>query len=204
MAEKDSINQLKNLTVEERIRKLKELELKKKEEIKEAQDLLRQSEVELEENEKQKRQIPIPQLKVVDASQLFSEEEKAIFATKRFAQKSPVKDVEKEKPLEETIAIEQERKPEFFQQKEQEQYRIQLSMEPVKQLYSEITSLYQEVQEKGYVNGEERQRIENMQYAMNKKLQDIKSGEYNPSQYVAKTLLKSREIADKIKGMYKG
>lgn len=201
MAEKEDIDELKKLTVEERIIKLKELEKKKKEEIQNAQDLIKKSEAELEENEKQKKQIPIPQLKAVDLTQLFTEEEKQIFNTKRFETKKPIK--EEELLLEETIATEQARKPEMMNLAEQE-YRIQLSKEPTKQLYSEIKSMYQEIQDKGYTNPEERQKIENIQYAMNKKREDIETGSYNPSQYISQALNKSQELADKIKKMYRG
>jgi len=200
MAEKEDIDDLKNLTVEDRIRKLKELEKKKKEEILKAQDLLKESEDELEDKERQKRQIPIPQLKAVDVTHLFSEEEKQIFNTKRFSQEKPKK--EEEKPLEETILAEQEKKPEVMNLADQE-YRIQLSKEPTKQLYNEIRNLYQEIQDKGYVNPDERQKIENMQYAMNKKKEDIEAGAYNASQHISQTLNKSQELADKIKNMYK-
>jgi hypothetical protein len=200
MAEKEDIDDLKNLTVEDRIRKLKELEKKKKEEILKAQELLKNSEDELEDKENQKRQIPIPQMRAVDVSHLFSEEERQIFNTKRFSQGKPKK--EEEKPLEETVLSEQEKKPEVMNLADQE-YRIQLSKEPTKQLYSEIKNLYQEIQDKGYVNPDERQKIENMQYAMNKKKEDIEAGAYNASQYISQTLNKSQELADKIKNMYR-
>jgi hypothetical protein len=202
MAKEEEIDELKNLTVEDRIRKLKELEQKKKEEIQKAQDMLKKSEEELEHKENERKQIPIPQLRAVDVSQLFTEEEKQIFGTKRFSQKSVAKK-ETETPLEETVATEQAKMPEVMNLAEQ-QYRVQLSKEPTKQLYTEIKSLYQEIQDKGYVNTEERQKIENIQYAMNKKREDIEAGSYNPNQYVSIALNKSQELADKIKKMYRG
>lgn len=196
MAEED-IGELKKLSVEERIRKLKEIEDKKKEEIKKAQDLLKNSEEELEEEGRKKRQIPIPQLKAVDVGSLFSGEEKEIFKTKRF------ETVKKEEALEDAVAAEGEKlTPKDV--REQEQYRIQLSMEPTKELYSEIKSLYQGVEQKGYMNEQEKEKIDNIQYAMNKKVEDIESGAYNPSQYVAATLDKTQQLAEKLKSMYKG
>ena len=80
----EDVETVKNLTVEERIEKLKEIEKKNKEEIKKAQNMLRESEEELEEKEKEKADIPIPQLRSVDIGGLFTEEEKQIFKTKRF------------------------------------------------------------------------------------------------------------------------
>ncbi len=196
---KEDIDELKKLSVEERIQKLKELEDKKKEEIKKAHELLKTSEEELEDKEKEKQQIPIPQLKSVDVTGLFSSEEKEIFKTKRFESSEK----KEETDLEEAVFTEGEKLPPE-QKADQVQYRIQLSKEPTQELYSEMKNLYQGVEQKGYMNSEEKQKIENIQYAMNKKVEDIESGAYNPSQYVANTLDKTQQLAEKMKSMYKG
>lgn len=78
-----SIDDLKNLSPEERIRKLKELEEERKREIEEAETLIGESERELGEIE-EKKNLPIDQLKATNIEQLFTREEKRMFATKRF------------------------------------------------------------------------------------------------------------------------
>jgi hypothetical protein len=78
-----SLEDLKNLSPEERIRKLKEIEASKRKEIEEAETLISESMREIgAANEK--KDIPIPQLKAEDIAQLLTVEEKRLFATKRF------------------------------------------------------------------------------------------------------------------------
>jgi hypothetical protein len=76
-------DELKSLSPEERIRKLKEIEDDKKKEIEEAETLISESMREIGEA-KEKKDIPLPQMKAGDISQLLTAEEKRMFATKRF------------------------------------------------------------------------------------------------------------------------
>ena len=92
---KQDIEELKKLSPEERIRKLKKLQEKDKEEIEKAQNLIQESEDQLEKQEQTKK-IPIPQLKAVNIDALFSPEEKELFKAKRFV-------AEKRKELEESL-----------------------------------------------------------------------------------------------------
>lgn len=199
----DDIEEVKKMTVEERIEKLREIEKKKNEEIKKAHELLVNSEVELKEKEEERQKLPIPQLKVEDDATLFGEEEKDMYKMKRFASKTPTEKKEKELVLEEAVA-EEEIKLTPEQMAEQQHYRMQLIKEPAEQLYNEIKNLYEGIENKGYVNPNEQQKIENIQYAMDKKVEDIESGAYNASNYVANTLDKTQEMAHKMKSMYKG
>jgi hypothetical protein len=77
------IEELKKLSPEERIKKLKEIEENRKKEIEEAETLISESMRELDD-EQEKKEIPIPQLKADDISSLLTVEEKRMFATKRF------------------------------------------------------------------------------------------------------------------------
>ena len=70
MAGKDELDDLKDLSPEDRIKKLKELEQKNKEEIEKAQALIRESEDEIELTEKLK-QVEIPENHGVDVNRLF-------------------------------------------------------------------------------------------------------------------------------------
>lgn len=76
------LEDIKKLRPEERIKRLKELEEKRKQEIETAEELIRSSEQELRVEE-ELRDIPIPQVKAVDIEQLFGAEEKQIFRAKR-------------------------------------------------------------------------------------------------------------------------
>jgi len=85
MAEKDNVDELKKLFPQERIKKLKELQKKDRDEIEKAQRLILESEEEAE-REEQIKKIPIPQVKAVDIDSLFSQEEKELFKAKRFVE----------------------------------------------------------------------------------------------------------------------
>ncbi|MFO8015505.1 MAG: hypothetical protein R6U32_00210 [Candidatus Woesearchaeota archaeon] len=78
--------ELKKMSPEERLKALKKLEEKGKEEIEAARKLMAESEREIEVKEEHKRDMPIPQLAAVDVDSLFSSEEKQIFRTKRYTQ----------------------------------------------------------------------------------------------------------------------
>lgn len=112
MVAKD-LEDLKKLSPRERLRKLRELQKKNKEEIEKAQDMMRESEREIEIEEGLK-DIPIPQVKAVDVQSLFSPEEKEVFRMKRFAHKAPNLIEEEaqvqEQSLEETVAEEAEQR----------------------------------------------------------------------------------------------
>lgn len=192
------LKDLEKLTVEERIKKLKEIAKQKKEEIENAQKLLKKSEAELEEKEEEKKQTPIPQMKAEAEESLTTAEEKDLFRTKRF------EGTETKKPLEETVS--EERIDESHKEKisEEESYRLQLSKEPARELYDEMKNLYSEVQDKGYVNSDEKQKLGNIEYAVNKKKEDIKEGSYNPSEQIAETIDHTQQLASKVKMMYKG
>ena len=133
MAEKSKLDELKNLSPEERIKRLKELQEQDKKEIEEAQKLIKESEEQQKQETKLKQQIPVPQLKSVNIESLFSPEEKELFKTKRFTQEKEIVKKEKEKPLEDTVFEEASKKlPDEAQQIAQ--YGLQLAKNPVAEL----------------------------------------------------------------------
>lgn len=83
MADVDT-EDLKKLSPAERLKRLKEIELQKKKEIEEAQKLLRDTSEEIEEEEKKKENIPIPQVAATDEAILFTVEEREVFRLRRF------------------------------------------------------------------------------------------------------------------------
>lgn len=197
----DDIEETKKLGVEERIKKLKDIEKKNKDEIRKAQDLLRESEEELEEKEKEKADIPIPQLRAVDIGELFTEEEKQMFKAKRFRGEKSKKEDE---ALEETVAAEEKKlTPEQVKQAQQ-QYRTQLIKEPVEELYNKIKNIYQDVQASGNITAEQASQVNNIEYALDKKKENIETGEYNPSEYTANKLVMTQQIGEELKKKYTG
>ncbi len=75
---------LKKLSPAERLKKLKEIELEKKKEIEEAQKLLIETADELDEEERKKENMPIPQVAATDEAILFTVEEREVFRLRRF------------------------------------------------------------------------------------------------------------------------
>lgn len=184
MAEKD-LEETRRLSPEERIRRLREIAKKSEEEIKKAQALIKESETELEEEEKAKRQIPIPQLKSVDVGSLFGKgtQEELMFKAKRFREPPPRREGEEgvtaPPPLEETVEEERGRLTAAAEE-EQRQYQIQLSREPIGELTSRARNIYEAAQERGYVGPEQMEDVSNISYAMKMKQADVRRGEYAP------------------------
>ncbi|MBI2176473.1 hypothetical protein HYU40_03975 [Candidatus Woesearchaeota archaeon] len=75
-----TVDELKKLSPEERIKRLKELEEERKKEIAEAEELIKETAKELAEAE-EKRRIPIPEARATDLSTLDTLEEKQLVAT---------------------------------------------------------------------------------------------------------------------------
>lgn len=152
------IDEIKKLSPEERIKRLKKLEEEKRKEIEEAEKLIEQSTVELEREEKIKKEIPIPQVKAVDIGGLFTQEEKQIFATKRYQERKlsePEEEKPPEKPGEKTLEEEVwkdhlQLTPEQVEQ--QKQYGEKLAMEQPNQLYQMAREAYNEFKETGQVD----------------------------------------------------
>lgn len=75
-----TVDELKKLSPEERIKRLKELEEERKKEIAEAEELIRETARELADAEEKKR-IPIPEARATELSALNTLEEKQLVAT---------------------------------------------------------------------------------------------------------------------------
>jgi len=80
----DEIEDLKRLPPAERLKKLKEIEEKRKQEISEAEELIRESMLEIDHVEERK-EFPAPETKAESISHLVTRESKDLFKTKRFA-----------------------------------------------------------------------------------------------------------------------
>lgn len=151
------IDNIKKLSPEERIKRLKKLEEEKRKEIEEAQNLIEQSTIELEREQKIKQEIPIPQVKAVDIGGLFTKEEKQIFATKRYEKTEHPEEENEQNPEKEGKTLEDEVWKDDFklteeQMHEQQNYGQKLATEGTSQLYNMAKEAYDEFKETGQVN----------------------------------------------------
>lgn len=150
----DDIDEIKKLSPGERIKKLKELEEKRKKEIEEAERLIKESVEEIKQEQELQEEI---------------EEEERL-------QKEKL-DSEKNNDLEELVE-EAKQKISDEENYANTQYQVKLSMEPVSSLYDKVKEVYQEVQNSGEMSEDQRQQLENISYAMQTKTDAIDSGEY--------------------------
>ena len=166
------LKEIRNLPPEERIKRLKEIEEQNKKEIEAAHKLLQESQDEIEEEEKEKERIPIPQVRAVDIDMLVSEEERRIFATKRYVDVKKKPDEENkekkqlsfDKNLEEALSEEPGVRLSRSQLEEHKQYQARLAEMPSRDLYQMAGQLMSEVKqrldERGYLSSQQMQEIE--------------------------------------------
>lgn len=206
-------DEIKKLPPEERIKKLKELEEKRKKEIEEAHKIIRESEDEIKERRKWADKVPIPQIASEDFKNM-SGEEKEIFKTHRGIKDTKSSGEDSETGIEETLKkkkreldleeIARDQAKRVPEELFQSQYLTQLSQQPAKDLYHEMMQISQRVEDKGYVSREEEQRIEYLSTAMEKKMEDIESGRYSFTGSVAEMASTTRSVAEKLKDLYRG
>ena len=222
--------ELKNLSPEERIARLKDIQKKREEEIRKAQEMIKKSEAEIEEETKSKRQIPIPQLKSVDASSLFGKGtlEEEMFAIKQFKTVRQKKQGKEKEELEEKLTPEQEEALEskikqerenlrdqaeqatLYQTgmaKQQRQYQANLAQEltqnTVNNIYNTVKAAYDEAKETGYVSSGQMQLINAANEAALSKMDAMVSGDYQQSKQATDALVASARMAKAMKDKYK-
>ncbi|MBU1204480.1 MAG: hypothetical protein KKE93_01065 [Nanoarchaeota archaeon] len=199
------LNEIKKLSPEERIKKLKGIKEKNKKEINEAEKLIKDSirEINIQEEIKD---LPIPQIKAVDIESLFSPEEKEVFATKRYenARQSHVEEETAEMPLEETVEKE---KPDITKEEleAQKQYQIlELRREPTENVVQEIENVYRQVRETGGVTGEQMTRAYAANVIAEERQREIERGTYRRiSEEISDQLSIAKQIFNSIQEKYK-
>ena len=92
------LDELKRLSPQERIAKLKELEEARKREIDEARSMLTETVRELVDEAEEKEKIPVEQLRAVDESTLLTAEDRELFRMKRFGKAKPGEAAEAKSP----------------------------------------------------------------------------------------------------------
>ncbi len=199
---------LKDLPPEERIKKLKELEEKKKKEIAEAEKLIKESEKEMTGRDDWLRKVPIPEIGKEDLVGLGVEGKELLKTHKGLTEdkeeEEPVP-VKKEESLEETIGHEEIKPVQDVQYEiSQEQLNTiyKLSEEPVANLYTEMRDLNAHVEEKGYANASEVERATAITSALEKRIETAYSG--TPTEEVAARTQSTAQMSREVLNMYKG
>jgi hypothetical protein len=196
---------LRNLPPEERIKKLKELEKKRKKEIEEAKKGIKESETELTERRNWFEKVPIPQIAQDNLAGLGVEGKKILETHKGIKEKKESVDEvvtessDKEMDLEE---LAQERVDVPFELMQSE-YAQHLSQKPVQELYGEMKNLQENVAEKGYVTAEEQRKAEYLIAGMENKLEDVEEGSYSFTEKAAMRASLIQQMGAKVTGMYK-
>jgi hypothetical protein len=167
---------LKKLSPEERIKKLKELEEKSKKEIEKAQKLIKESEEEIAIEQKLK-DVEIPDSEEIDVTKLFKKEE------------SLEETVEKEK-----ITISEE------DLREQHEYFKEL---PTRRIEERAEYLQRRVDETGYVNNNQALEMAAMYQEIREREDGLRQGNYKPmSARVEEELNMAKGIARKVLGEF--
>lgn len=152
------LKEIKKLSPEERIKRLKKIEEENKKEINEAEKLIKDSirEINIQEEIKD---LPIPQIKAVDIESLFSPEEKEVFAAKRYEniRQRPAEEETTETSLEKTV---EQEKPEVTKEElaAHTQYQVlanELRREPTENVMQRVEGIYNQIRETGEITREQ-------------------------------------------------
>jgi len=198
---------LDNLPPEEKIKKLKELEKKRKQEIDDARKKIQESEKELTARDEWARKVPIPQIAQEDLVGLGVEGKEILEVHKGIKEKKEevlesvdeiAKETEEEFSLEALAKEKVELPPEIMQS----EYAQHLSQQPMGNIFEEIKDIYHAVEEKGYISKDEERKVEYLASAVERKVEDVETGKYSFTESVAMAASMSRSIGSKLRGMY--
>ncbi len=212
---------IKRLPPEERIRKLKELEKKKKQEIEEAQKEIRDSQNEITEKKKWVEKVPIPEVAKEDLEGLSAEgqqllkthkgaKEKSKEETPEPAKKSSSKAVSdlEEAILREKVNLSPEAMGVEYGAKTAARQALSgdykpLSERPTTELYQEMSALRQGVESKGYISRADERKAEYLSGIVQERQEAANRGTYSFSEETARAASITQQVALSIKEAYK-
>lgn len=178
---------------------------KKEEEIKETEDQIRQSQEEIREEVKFKEKVPLPELAKEDLSGLSEEAKEILKSSKNLREK---KEEEEEKAPEKKISLEEAVDTDrrsfeqghnlSYGQEKFSGYIQELSQEPVYKIKQEMQSMYESLQDKGYMTAEEQQKARNRLEAMEEKMRAIDRGIYSMSEEAAEEASLIKKIGNSL------
>jgi len=176
-----NLKEIKKLSPEERIKKLRSIEEKNKKEIDEAERIIDESIREINIKE-ELRGLPIPQIKAVDIESLFAPEEKEVFAAKRYKdlRAGHIEEETAEIPLEETV---EQEKPKVTEEELEahRQYQLlanELRREPTENVVQELENIYHQVRETSRVTGEQMRMAYAADSVARERQEEIRRGTY--------------------------
>ena len=192
---------LKDLPPEERIKKLKELEKKRKQEIAEAQEKIKESQDELRERLKWKQKVPMPEFASENLSGLSGEAKEILKSDKGIKEKiaeseEVVLPSKEEFNLEETVGQEAVQLPPELVNAD---YTRHLSQEPIQSLYTEMAQLRETVEEKGYMSRDDERKVQYTMAAIEKK----KDEGYSFTESAARAASITQQIGAGLRNVYK-
>lgn len=221
---------LKNLPAEERLKKLKELEKKKKQELAEAEKEIRESQNEITERKKWADKVPIPEVAKEELEGL-SAEGKQLLRTHKGTKEKPKEDSsekeekeEKERKkekqtsrgaskLEETLWQEKAaRVPEAMNVEYgasnkppfpgiSGEYKP-LSQQPTMNLYQEMNSMKQAIEEKGYISRADERKAEYLSGIVEERMKGADRGTYSFTEETARAASLTQRLGHSIRNAY--
>jgi len=180
------IEDIKKLSPDEQVKKLKELIEKRNKEIEERNKEIEEAHKLSDKAKKDESdqlimdKVKVPDIDEVDIADLFKPEEENLESV---AQQAP----KQEEELEEV-------KPAY----------TLTPVAPTQDLYANVVSLYNQVREQGMITPEMAEQAGNIQYAIDKKQEDMTAGNYSASENIEKQANMAKTIADKILTLYTG
>jgi len=210
--------ELKKLNPEQRIKKLKEQEKKKKQEIEKAKKLIKESQEELiatKEKEEIKLQKEESEIKEAKTKKQKTKEKETKETTKS-------KETNKQS-LEETISQEKTKQidhvtysqtPNALHQdpyqahiNQQDNYHQQdlyqeLSHTPTQEIYQKMSTFYDRIKEKGYVNPQEAKEIQEIASIVDDRVNAASKGKYVIDDKLAQSIDAIEHMTKKAKDMY--
>lgn len=225
-------DELKGLPPEDRLKKLKELEKKKKEELAEAEKLIKESQEEITDQRKSFEKIPVPEVKKEELEGL-SEEGKRLVELHRGLQKKQV--TEEEKPVspgkkkgkkegeKENISLEeavgQDKRAMDSALAGGLQYGFPtggrspaavaaaeyrpFSDRPTTELYREMISIKEQVEGKGYISRADERKAEYITGAIQERLEAAEIGRYSFSEETARAASLTQRLGMSVQQAYK-
>ncbi len=194
------VDELKGLPPEERIKKLRELEAKKKKEIEEAARLIRESEDELTDRRAWEEKVPIPEVAQEELTGLSVGAKDILKVQGRVQEKQEVVEdpeetkeaVEKEeRSLEDTVEAEVVSKSNELQNVQygfpqdlahpqaNAEYAMRLSYMPAEELRDRVEAVRASVQDRGYMTHEEQNFVMAAYAASENKERAVQEGKYS-------------------------
>jgi hypothetical protein len=188
---------LKDLSPQERLKRLKELEQEKKKEIEEARKLIKESEKDITAEHEFKEKVPIPEVGLENLQGLSEEGRQLLMVLKDLKAKKKqesVKETKKvvtEESLEETVRR-IEPIPIHAQNTE---YALHLSQRPMQDLQNQMKGIYEISQERGYMTPEDQKKVAYISAGVQHKMEAIDNGSYNASDDLTSRVKATKELS---------